>query len=151
MWAVTFGRELHVKLVNLDSCQTLWPCSYFSLNPKLFPPILWLWHRCTMGFFCIYFGWISQWIHGMQLISSMSQQGCWGYWHHREAADGNSHLGENDAVECIWKLGWNTKSLGRTAAELVEHMSIDAAGNDRSCRMETEKSVCSRNRVEGQV
>lgn len=69
--------------------------------------------------------------------------GLLGFLAHREAADGNSHLGENDAVECIWKLGCNTKRLGRTAAELVKHMSIDAAVNDRSCRRETEKSVCS--------
>lgn len=88
-------------------------------------------------------GWMPQRIHGIQLIPWMSQQGCWGSWLHREAADGNSHLGENDAVECIWKLGCNTKRLGRTAAELVKHMSIDAAVNDRSCRRETEKSVCS--------
>lgn len=34
------------------------------------------------------------------------------------------------------------------AVELVEHMPIDAAVNDKSCGMETEKSVWSRNRIE---
>lgn len=119
--AIRFCRDLHVKLVALDSCQTLWHCilplkSWVSAKTHFKGVLCFLvFHRrhdiqhpidgyLNGSTACHWF-----------LRCPNSASGAFDI--QREAADGNPHLGGNDAIRCMWELGYNTNGLHWTLKE----------------------------------